>query len=308
LSADRAVSMRELDVRGAAYKLFPGARPGRKAAIMPRRTSPTPPPGEILDLIKREIASHGFLRELTVWADRQCARQLSIEGRVDPQKASDLVNAAIVDTCNGVRIWDPSARPLRRHLEQTINSRLWHECEQMRRRRFLPLTAATVEDSQDAAAALEVEMCEQREDPRTRPDAQLAQREVRARVYAALRERAERDPQVLALLTAYERGHSKQADAETHVGINGQAFQNLMRRFRTIRGHLPGELRSAALDVILRDGGAPIATVARRRGRLVEILADQTASNDSCDSLAPLSLSGDGDGGGDSTDGSQAAA
>ena len=275
---------------------------------MPRRRSPIPPPIEILDLIKREIASPGFLRELTGWADRQCGKQLSIEDRIDPQKASDLVNTAIVDTCNGVRTWDPAVRTLRRHLEQTINSRLWHECEQMRRRRFLPLAAASVDDSQDEAAAMEVEMCAQREDPRMRPDAQLAQREVRARVYGALRERAAHDSELIALLTAYERGHNKQADAEAHVGIDGQAFQNLMRRFRTIRGHLPDELKTAALETILRDGGAPVATVTRHRGRLVEMLADQTAMNDSCESLDALSISGDGNGGDDSNDGSQAAA
>lgn len=54
-----------------------------------------------------------------------------------------------------------------------------------------------------------------------------------------------------------------------------------------------------------RDGGAPLASVARHRGRMVEIIADYDAANDSSDAVAAvaaISLSGDGDGGGDSSD------
>lgn len=273
---------------------------------MPRRKAPTPPCPEILDRIKREVAAHGFLPSLTAWADRQCGRLLAIEDRVDPSKATDLVNAAIVDTCDGVRIWHPEARTLRRHFEQTINSRLWHELERMRRRRFIPLAMTSVDDSQDAAAAIEIAMSEQREDPRTRPDAQVAQREVRARVYGTLRQRAGSDDELVALLEAYETGHNRQADAEARIGVCGQAFQNLVRRFKTIKGHIPDELRADAYDVMVRDGGAPLATVARHKGRMVEIIADQEAANDSQDSLDALGLSGDGDdGGGASGDGSE---
>ena len=130
---------------------------------MPRK-APVPPPPEVVERIKREVAAPGFLSELIAWADRQCGKLLSLEDRIDPHKAIELVNAAVVDTCDGVRIWHPEARTLRRHLEQTVNSRIWHECERARRRRFVALTPANPDDSQDSAAALEVEVSEVKKD------------------------------------------------------------------------------------------------------------------------------------------------
>ena len=267
---------------------------------MPRK-APVPPPAEGVDRIKREGAAPGFLADLTAWADRQCGKLLSMEDRIDPHKATELVNAAVVDTCDGVRIWHPTARTLRRHLEQTVNSRLWHECERARRRRFVALAPVNPDDSQDSAAALEVEVSERREDPRTRPDVLVAQHEVRARVFGLLRGDAARDPELLALLDAYEHGHHVEADAEARTGVAGQAFKNLVRRFKTIRHHLPAELRGAALEIMTRDGGPPVASVARHRGRVVEVFADCNAANDSTDSADVLSLSGDS-GDGDGTD------
>ena len=266
---------------------------------MPRK-APVPPAPEVLDRIKREVAAPGFLSDLLTWADRQCGKLLSMEDRIDPHKATELVNAAVVDTCDGVRVWYPEARTLRRHLEQTVNSRLWHECERARRRRFIALAPANPDDSQDTATALENEVSERREDPRTRPDVLVAQREVRARVFGVLRTAAARDPEILALLDAYESGHHVEADAEARTGIAGQAFKNLVRRFKTIRGHLPDDLRVAAFEVMTRDGGAPVTSIARHRGRVVETFADGDAANDSTASTDALDLSGDGsdDGGG----------
>ena len=268
---------------------------------MPRK-APAPPPCEIVDRIKREVAAPGFLSDLITWTDRQCGKLLAIEDRIDPHKAIELVNAAVVDTCDGVRTWRPEARTLRRHLEQTVNSRLWHECERARRRRFLALGPVNPDDSQDPAAALEIEVSERREDPRTRPDAQLAQREVRAKVFRVLRQRAGRDRELLALLDAYEMGHHRESDAEAHVGIDGQAFKNLVRRFKTIRGQVPADLRADAWEVMARDGGAPLTSIARHGGRAIEMAADHDAANDSDASADALSVSDDG---GDSGDGTE---
>jgi hypothetical protein len=99
--------------------------------------------------IKLEVMAPGFLADLSAWADRQCGKLLAIEGRTDPLKAADLVHGAVVDTCDGIRAWAPDARSLRRHLEQVINSRLWHECARARRRRHISLDTASVDDSQD---------------------------------------------------------------------------------------------------------------------------------------------------------------
>ena len=76
---------------------LPGAWRGRKVVDMPRKAA-VPPPPEIADRIKREVATPGFLSDLIAWADRQCGKLMSIEDRIDPHKALDLVNAAVVES------------------------------------------------------------------------------------------------------------------------------------------------------------------------------------------------------------------
>lgn len=268
------------------------------------RRAPTPPPPELLARIKLEIAAPGFLADLTAWADRQCGKLLSIENRIEPHKATDLVNGAIVATCDGVRTWHHEARTLRRHLEQSINSAISNECEKLRRRRHIPLDTTSVDDSQDGAS-IDVEMSLQREDVRTRPDGLFAQREVRAKVFHALRSHAAGDAGLLAFLDAYEAGHSREGEVVARLNLHDQAFRNVLKRFYRLRTHIPDELHRNVREVMIQDGGAPVATVARRARRVVEIVADE-AANDSRDSFGTLDTSDDaGDWAGDSDDGSE---
>lgn len=255
--------------------------------------APVPPSPELIERIKREIAAPGFLRDLTMWAERQVGRGLSIENRLEPNKATDLINAAIVATLDGVRRWDPEARTLRRHFEQTINSKLWHEYDRTRRRRHIPLDTTSVDDSQDEGA-IDIEMSLRREDPRMRPDGLFAQREVRAKTVRALRECAAKDPEVLAFLDAYEVGIHREGEVTTRLGVTKQTFYNALRRLQTARDDIPAELWDNFRETLVRDGGAPISTVARHKGRLVEIAVDESAVNDSGDSFSALDTSSDG--------------
>lgn len=255
---------------------------------------PTPPSSDLVERIKREIAEPGFLRDLTIWAERQVGKVLSIENRNDPNKAAELINDAIVDTCDGVRRWDPEARTLRRHLEQTINSRMWHECERGRRRRHIALDTVSVDDSQDEAG-IDVEMSLRREDPRTRPDGLFAQREVRHKVLQSMRSRATRDPELLAFLDAYEVGHHREGEISERLQLTERTFENVLRRFKTIRRHVPPALQADMHDMLIRDGGPAVTSVARRKGRLVEIIVDEMAVNDSNDHLPSLDASSDGE-------------
>ncbi len=152
-----------------------------------------------------------------------------------------------------------------------------------------------MDDSQDAAAALDVEMSLRREDPRSRPDGLFAQREVRAKVVHTMRTRGARDPELLALLDAHEDGHHREGEVTERLDMTEATHHNLRRRFHTLRGHVPPELRADMLDMLTRDGGPPVATVARQRGRVVEIAADDTAVNDSDDRMSALDGSSDGD-------------
>lgn len=256
---------------------------------------PVPPPPELVERIKREVASPGFLRDLLIWAERQVGKLLAIEGRIDPDKATALVNDAIVDTCDGVRRWDPEARTLRRHLEQTINSRMWHECDRSRRRHHITLDTVSVDDSQDEAPSIDIEMSLRREDPRTRPDGLLAQHEVRAKILHELRMGAADDSGVLALLASHEAGCHREGEACERLGLTLHRHRNVVRRLRTLQGRVPAELREDMRDMLIRDGGAAIATVARHRGRMVEIAADEPAANDSTDQLTALDVSTDSD-------------
>lgn len=259
---------------------------------MPHRP-PVPPPPELVERIKREVAEPGFLRNLLIWSERQVGKLLSIEGRSDPHMASALVNDAIVDTCDGVRRWDPVARTLRRHLEQTVNSRLWHECERSRRRRHIALDTVSVDDSRDDAPSIDIEMSLRREDPRTRPDGLYAQHEVRAKVLDELRTRAVDDSGVLALLASHEAGYHREGEACGWLGLTLHGHRNVVRRLRTLQGRVPAELRADMRDMLVRDGGPPAMGVARCKGRMVEIIADETVPAE--DTIDELSVSGDGD-------------
>ncbi len=271
----------------------------RESGFMPKKV-PVPPPPALIDQIKQEVAEPGFLSSLASWTDRQCGRLLAIEGREDQGKATELLHSAVVDTCDGLRTWDPQRKPLRRHLEQVINSRLWHECERNRRRRHIPLDTVSMDDSQDEVGAI-VEMSLQREDRRTRPDGSFAQREVRSHLFATMRSLAGQDEELVALLDAYELGDVRRDEAMARLDWNLGTFVNVRRRLETILRRVPEELRAAAIDALTRDGGAPTTSVARRAGRVVEIVADDDADG----ATDPVDLSSDG--ASDSTDEQSAA-
>jgi hypothetical protein len=178
-----------------------------------------------------------------------------------------------------------------------INSRLWHECERGRRRRQIPLDTTAVDDSQDGTA-IDIEMSLRREDARTRPDGLFAQREVRAKVFHVLRERANGDATLLAFLDAYEDGHHREGEVTERLNLTENTFYNVVRRFKTLRGHVPVALRADMRDMLIRDGGPAVASVARHRGRVVEVIVDDntSASNDQFSALDTSSDGGSNDG------------
>ena len=223
----------------------------------------TPPSPELIHRIHDEVAAPGFLAGLIAWADRQCGRMLSIEDRTEPAKASDLVNAAIVATLDGVRRWDPEARTFRRHCEQTINSLLWNEVDKWRRRRFIALDTTSVDDSHDEAPSIDYEMSLRSEDTRKRPDGLFAQREVRAEVFHALRSRTRPDDTMLrAFLDCFEDGHHREGEVIARLGLTASSHRAVLARFHRLRAQLPDELRQNLAEVMSQDGGPTIASVA----------------------------------------------
>lgn len=132
-----------------------------------------------------------------------------------------------------------------------------------------------------------------REDPRTRPDGLFAQREVRVKVLHALRERAAGDQTLLAFLDAYEDGHHREGEVTERLNLTENTFYNVLRRFKTLRGHIPGALRADMRDMLIRDGGPAVASVARHKGRVVEVVVDENTSA-SNDQFSALDTSNDG--------------
>ncbi|MBZ0232445.1 MAG: hypothetical protein K8M05_08965 [Deltaproteobacteria bacterium] len=197
----------------------------------------------------------------------------------------------------GVRRWDPSVRTFRRHCEQTINSYLWNEYDKLRRRRHLALDTISVDESQDEAPSLDIEVSLRREDVRARPDGLFAQREVRAEVFHFLRSHTRPDDIGLrAFLDAYEAGHNREGEIVARLGLTEQAFNAMVRRFHRLKAQLPEELRRNAMDVMIKDGGPAVASVARRGGRVVEIFADERTSEPANESSDGCGDSTDGDG------------
>lgn len=211
-------------------------------------------------MISREI-TRSFLGELIRWSGRACARLTLIDGRNDPAYATEAVHAAIADTLGGIRVWDPARVSLRRHLEQTINSRVSHDCMRARRRHHVAFDDVT--ESQDESPAA-VEMSLRREDARMRPDGRLAQRDVRLRLFATLRSLICGDPEITALLDAYESGDVRRDEVMVRLGWERPRYVNARRRLDNFVNLLPSSLHDAAIEVLTRDGGAPLATRTHR--------------------------------------------
>jgi len=79
-------------------------------------------------------------------------------------------------------------------------------------------------------------------------------------------------------------------------------LRSLVRRFKTALGYVPAALYADMRDMLIRDGGPPVTSVAKHKGRIVEIIADEPAANDSSDQFSALDTSNDG-GSTDGTDG-----
>lgn len=123
------------------------------------------------------------------------------------------------------------------------------------------------DESYDTGIPVEYEMTAQREDPRARPDGRFAQREVRARVFEALRGMPRKTASWSRCLMP-TRALTVDKPTRRRASVSGgQAFQNLLRRLKTIRGRLSDELRGAALETMTTDGGAPVVTLARSRSQ-----------------------------------------
>jgi hypothetical protein len=213
---------------------------------MPKK-APAPPSAELLARIESELTQDIYAK-VYVYAENRSGGLMALEGRKDPQYAMSMVLDAVADTLDGIRAWNPERRALRHHLMRVVNSRISHDLGRARRRRHV----AYHEPDDDGENDAELEMSLRRDDARTRPEGALALRDVRERLYGALRVLAETDRDVLVLLGAYEDGYHSQGEVMARLAWSLAEFRKHRRRLNTIIRHLPDELRTAALDAVTR--------------------------------------------------------
>ena len=213
---------------------------------MPRK-APSPPDAELLARIERELTQEVYAK-VFVYAEMRAGGVMALEGRTDPQYAMCMVLDAVGDTLDGIRVWNPERRGLRHHLMRVVNSRISHDLGRARRRQHVVYDEPDDEGNNET----ELEMSLRRDDTRTRPEGTLALRELRERVYGALRALAESDACVLALLGAYEDGCHDRADVMDRLGWPLAEYVNHRRRLNTMVRRLPGDLGAVALEAVTR--------------------------------------------------------
>jgi hypothetical protein len=218
---------------------------------MPRK-APTPQTPEFLATVYREMTQDVW-RRVRSYAEKHSAKLHQLEGIHDPDYAGHLVSDAFVDTVDGVLAWDPERRHLYSHLCGAVQSRIANRVRHVSRFRHVAFHEPDDgDDNMSAVSMVEMEMSLRADDQRKRPDGAVMNAELRAKVYAAARELAAKDAEILAMLDAHESGALNEPEVVEHLGWTREHYFKVWRRFDRMRHKLPAELREAALDVLSR--------------------------------------------------------
>ena len=218
---------------------------------MPKKAA-TPQTPEFLALVYRE-ATDDVMRRVRGYADKVSAKLHSLEGIDDPDFAGHVVSDVFVDTADGVLAWDPSERHFYSHMCSMVQSRIANRVRHVTRFRHVAFHEPDDGDDNTSAVSLvETEMSLRADDQRKRPDGAVMNAELRAKVYAAARELAAKDEEILAMLAAHESGALSEPEVIEHLGWMRERYFNVWRRFDRMRRKLPAELREAARELLTR--------------------------------------------------------
>lgn len=171
--------------------------------------------------LRRRAAS--YVRRTWAWI-------LELNGvRADAAYIEDLVEDVLADTLLGTRAWDPNRCSLRWHVVGAIDSRIGHELHRAKDRPHFSLEVldetlvAAVEDALAAA------------NPASNAEDALTA----ARVLAKLRELADGDREVLALLDAIGAGLVERADVMSATGMSLREYDAARNRLDRLVEDLP---------------------------------------------------------------------
>lgn len=229
-----------------------------------------------------------FRRELTAktqsialcYCDKLIGAYQQAEGIEDLRSAHDYVDAAILDTMQGIRTWDPdraNPMPLYRHLCRVIYSRVYHDRHRFKRQRMRSFHELNL----DGENSVEVAMSLKRDDERRRPDGAVMLKELHHKGWSWLRTAASQRPGAEDLSTLIDHlavGITGEPAIRAATGWPEQRYKNACRRFATLVRAMPADLMEAIQDAIVR---APTSTGADwRKPKGTEIGAVKGAKHD----------------------------
>ncbi|MFT3693972.1 MAG: hypothetical protein QM831_12585 [Kofleriaceae bacterium] len=180
--------------------------------------------GQYSDALQLKLKAYAARRLQGVARDGAC---------VDDYAARELVQDVVGDTLMGVRSWNPEAKPLRQHLEDSIASRARH-----RRDRAKKLVHCRV-DMFDAGAEravdrAQVEASLQVEQGDAEPSSHLFARAVLDK----LRGEAVNDNQAIAFIDALGEGARTPEDIMHATGMPEKTFRKTRARIRRLAASL----------------------------------------------------------------------
>lgn len=200
--------------------------------------SPFVPSEEWIEALEAQMTSR-----LIEGAERYAARLvhgLSRDGHPNDQYyLRELVQDVLADTALGVLRWDPSAKALDRHVRDALRVRT-HQ-HRARARRF-PRASLDVHDDEPSATMAEVEAA--LSERAAEPAADEAAR--RGHKLARIRERAADDPQLVAMLNAFEDDATTKEEVMRATGMTALEYKNARRRLARLATQLDEGAQPAA--------------------------------------------------------------
>jgi hypothetical protein len=215
---------------------------------MPRRNPQRVDPEILAEFVQ---LAPDVKRKLLAYATRRAHMVANAGCTVSSDEPSILVADAVTDTLTEVVTWDRRYH-LSFHLCSVIRTRTSNQIIQARRRAHVPLDSMGENDGPFPPSCLENDQAP------ARPDALLERARVTYTLYGTVRQRANRDALLVAVLDAYAIGFFKPREVMLLTGITRDAFLNARRRLCRLLAKLPPALLRAALDTMR---GAPVSPV-----------------------------------------------
>lgn len=201
--------------------------------------------------------AHAHAPKSEVWIDEFCAqctvemrdklylyaaRRLSGARKVssDSYAAHELVADAIADTLDGRAPWDCFGPPLITHLRTVIWRQIHANFRRAKRLRHVSIDEATAGEHSGVREDVESALRAQAPDERDAENARDA--------IALLRQRAQGDADVLALINAIAKGQTTRAGLRAITGFSVPRYRAVMRRFNRLVDEVGIELD------LIRDG------------------------------------------------------